>query len=86
MLGSKTCRPPYLYAPVLLILDASSFDKVPKPSVARFLECQGLLERDAENSYLVTDALPGGSMDQLLGHSITYRIAVGPQAGRKVFA
>ena len=25
-------------------------------------------------------------MDQLLGHSITYRVAVGPQAGRKVFA
>jgi hypothetical protein len=24
-------------------------------------------------------------MDQLLGHSITYRIAVGPQAGHKVF-
>ena len=24
-------------------------------------------------------------MDQLLGHSITYRIAVGQQAGRKVF-
>ena len=23
-------------------------------------------------------------MDQLLGHSIAYRIAVGPQAGRKV--
>jgi hypothetical protein len=53
--------------------------------VGRFLEGQGLLERDAENNYLITDALPGGSMDQLLGHSITYRIAVGPQAGRKVF-
>jgi hypothetical protein len=53
--------------------------------VGRFLEGQGLLERDAENSYLVTDALPGGSMDQLLGHSITYRIAVGPQSGGKVF-
>jgi hypothetical protein len=53
--------------------------------VSRFLERQGLLERDAENSYLVTDAVPGGSMDQLLGQSITYRIAVGPQAGRKVF-
>jgi len=25
-------------------------------------------------------------MNQLLSHSITYRIAVGPQAGRKVFA
>ena len=24
-------------------------------------------------------------MAQLLGHSITYRVAVGPQAGRKVF-
>jgi len=24
-------------------------------------------------------------MDQLLGHSITYRIAIGPQQGRKVF-
>jgi hypothetical protein len=24
-------------------------------------------------------------MDQLRGHSITYRIAVGPQQGRKVF-
>jgi len=53
--------------------------------VSRFLERQGLLERDAENRYLVTDAVPGGSMDQLSGHSITYRIAVGPQAGRKVF-
>ncbi len=43
------------------------------------------LERNAENSYLASDAVSGGSMDQLLGHSITYRIAVGPQAGRKVF-
>jgi len=25
-------------------------------------------------------------MNPLLGHSITYRIAVGPQQGRKVFA
>jgi hypothetical protein len=24
-------------------------------------------------------------MDQLLGHSITYRIAIGPQKGHKVF-
>jgi len=53
--------------------------------VGRYLEYQGLLERDAENSYLSSDAVTGGPMDQLLGHSITYRIAVGPQAGRKVF-
>ena len=45
--------------------------------VGRFLERQGLLERDAENSYLAGDAVEGGSLEQLLGHSITYRIAVG---------
>jgi hypothetical protein len=43
------------------------------------------LERDAENSYLTTDAVPENPMNQLLDHSITYCIAVGPQAGRKVF-
>lgn len=53
--------------------------------VGRFLERQGLLERDAENSYLVGEAVDEDPMAQLLGHSITYRIAVGPQAGRKVF-
>lgn len=53
--------------------------------VGRFLERQGLLERDMENSYLAPDAVDEDSMTPLLGHSITYRIAVGPQAGRKVF-
>jgi len=53
--------------------------------VGRYLERQGLLERDAENSYLAGDAVDDGPMNQLLGHSIAYRVAVGPQAGRKVF-
>ena len=53
--------------------------------VSRFLERQGLLERDAETSYLALDAVDEDPLNQLLGHSITYRIAVGPQAGRKVF-
>jgi len=39
----------------------------------------------AENSYLTGEDLEAGPMDQLLGSSITYRIAVGPQQGRKVF-
>jgi len=50
----------------------------------RYPERQGLFERDAENSYLAPEAVPEDPMAQLLGHSITYRIAVGPQAGRKV--
>jgi hypothetical protein len=53
--------------------------------VGRFLERQGLLERDAENSYLSGEGAEPEPMDQLLSHSITYRIAVGPQQGRKVF-
>ena len=49
--------------------------------IARFLERQGLLERDAEHSTLALDTVDEDPMDQLLGHSITYRIAVGPQQG-----
>ncbi len=53
--------------------------------IGRHLERQGLLERDAENSYLAGDGLETGPMEQLFGSSITYRIAVGPQQGRRVF-
>ena len=53
--------------------------------LARYLERQGLLEQDAENSYLALESADEDPMDQLRGHSITYRIAVGPQQGRKVF-
>ena len=56
--------------------------------VARYLERQGLLVRDAENSYLTDDGMdadPESPINQLLGSSITYRIAVGPQQCRKVF-
>ena len=38
---------------------------------------------DAENSCLAGETVEAGQMDQLLGSSITYRIAVGPQQGRK---
>ena len=64
--------------------------------IARFLQRQGLLEQDsddcmdaggrathgavAENSYLAGDVVADDPMDQLRGYSITYRIAVGPQA------
>jgi hypothetical protein len=53
--------------------------------VGRFLEHQGLLESDAENCYLTGDAADDDSMAHLHGHSITYRIAVAPHQGRKVF-
>ena len=53
--------------------------------IGRFPERRGLLERDAENSYLGRDAVDDDAMNPLLGHSIAHRIAVGLQAGRKVF-
>ena len=52
--------------------------------LGRALERMGLLQRDAESAWL--DLPPGEDTDamrQLIGSSATYRIAVGPQAGRK---
>jgi len=54
--------------------------------VGRYLERQGLLERDTGDIYLTQEAVDASDDDpsnQLLGSSITYRIAVGPQQGRK---
>jgi hypothetical protein len=56
--------------------------------VARYLERHGWLVRDAGNSYLTAEGVdsdPDSPLNHLLGSSITYRIAMGPQQGRKVF-
>lgn len=53
--------------------------------VARCLEKRGVLERDAENSWLTLEEEEDDVLTQLQGASVTYRIATGPQQGRKVF-
>jgi hypothetical protein len=54
--------------------------------VGRCLERQGLLEQDTESAWLDLDpAEDTDAMPQILGSSISYRIAVGPQQGRKAF-
>ena len=56
--------------------------------IARYLERQGLLERDVEGAWLTSCAGGGeneATLDHVLGSSVTYRIAIGPQQGRKVF-
>jgi hypothetical protein len=52
------------------------------------LERRGILARDAENSYLELELEPaaGGPMADLLGHSVTHRVALGPRAGQKVLS
>jgi len=52
--------------------------------IGRALQRRGLVERDLENAWLARDT-EAGPLDDLLGHSITYRIAVGPRAGQKLF-
>jgi hypothetical protein len=54
--------------------------------VASHLELEGLLTRDDGNGHLTLDLRGDDAMNELQGRSITYRIAVGPQQGRKVFA
>jgi len=52
--------------------------------VAGYLEREGILERDEENSYLNLEG-DEDPMQQVLGCSVSYRVAVGRQQGRKVF-
>jgi len=47
--------------------------------VAAYLEREGLLVRDIENTYLQLEPPDESAMNDLLGHSITCRVAVGPQ-------
>ena len=53
--------------------------------VAGLLERKGLLERDVENTWLTFDEPDEDPLQQIHGHAITYRIAIGPHQGRKVF-
>lgn len=53
--------------------------------IARFLERAGYLERDSEEGRLLLDGFDDDVINHLQGSSITYRIAVGSQRGKKVF-
>jgi hypothetical protein len=54
--------------------------------VGRYLLREGLLVQDVEKSYLDLETVEAGAMDDLIGSSITYRIAVGANQGRKAFS
>jgi hypothetical protein len=53
--------------------------------IARHLERRGLLVRDADNGYLSSGPGKDSALEGLFAHSITYRIAAGPNEGRKAF-
>ena len=52
--------------------------------VARLLERRGILEREEGSSYLTLDGLEDDPLQDIHSHSVTYRVAIGPQKGRKV--
>lgn len=52
--------------------------------VGQVLQRRGLVERDLENAWLAANS-EASPLDDLISHSITYRIAVGPRAGQKLF-
>ena len=54
--------------------------------IARYLERSGLIERDAENSYLAAGDVANNEMSDHQAYSINYRIAIGSQKGKKVFS
>jgi hypothetical protein len=82
-------------------IDPPYFRKVPAPTAAelqalvqtiserigRHLERTGKLVRDEESAYLALDSEEEGedALKDLQGHSIRYRIAVGPHKGRQAF-
>jgi hypothetical protein len=53
--------------------------------IARYLEKAGLVVRDMDNTYLNLPIDDEDSLLQLQGASVSYRIALGPQQGQKVF-
>jgi len=53
--------------------------------MASLLEREGYLDRDTQEGSLVLEGFDDDVMNHLQGSSITYRIAVGSQRGKKVF-
>jgi hypothetical protein len=53
--------------------------------IVRHLERRGSLVCDFENDFLTVGSSDDSTLEELRGHSITYRITLGPHAGRKAF-
>lgn len=53
--------------------------------IAQYLENAGLLQRDMDNTYLDLPIDDEDSLLHLQAASVSYRIAVGPDLGKKVF-
>ena len=79
----ETCYPKLL---ARLEAEGASLPHFVQQAFDDYLKCGllgrlGLLVRDADSDYL--DFEPGEAFDRLVGASIHYRIAIGPNAGRK---
>lgn len=78
-------RPRFRRVPPPTPAELDAVLKVITDRLARHLERRGLLVRDAESSHLTRAPGEDAALEILQGHSITYRIAMGPHEGRKAF-
>ena len=78
-------QPRFVPVPAPVACEMAALVKRISERVGRHLERRGLLERDAQSAWLNVDDEQASPLDDLAGHSITYRIAVGPNLGRKAF-
>ena len=66
--------------------DMESLVNVISHRIALYLEKAGLIQRDMDNTFLDLHMDDEDSLLPLQAASVNYRIAVGPEAGKKVFA
>ena len=78
-------RPRFVSVPAPTSVELNQLLEQIVQRVGRHLERRGLLERDEEQAWLSEAAGEPAPLDGLLGASITYRIAVGPQRGERAF-
>ena len=77
-------QPVFRHLPAPMATELAALVQQIAARIGKTLERRGLIERDLDNAWLASDG-EAGRLDDLIGHSITYRIAVGPRAGQKLF-
>jgi hypothetical protein len=78
-------RPGFVPVPAPTLSELTQLVERISQRVGHHLERRGLIVRDDENAWLDWDDEQASALDDLAGHAITYRIAVGPHRGQKAF-
>jgi hypothetical protein len=75
-IAAAAAAPVFRHVPAPTGMELQELVQLIAERIGRVLEQRGLVERDMENAWLATQAAEG-PLDDLIGHSNTYRVAVG---------